>query len=167
VPAVKFPLLTGAIVVAAFVVLALLAFAPGNGDEFDAAGAQEAARNWTGSELTDAPRRRGHGWEVDVRRADGSVVEVNLGTELELIELDEELGPGGGPAHDELIGERRLEAIAAARQRAGQAIVRSVEQERDGSIEVDFVRPDQTVLEVELDPGLQVAGIDHEEIGDE
>ena len=163
----KFPLLAGAIVVAAFGVLALLAFAPGSGDEFDADAAQEAARKWTGWQTTDPPRRRGDGWEVDVRRSDGSIVEVNLGAELELVELDEEVGPGGTPAHDELTGERRQQAIAAARERAGSGVVRSVERERDGTIEVDFVLPDRTVLEVDLDAQLNVTGSDREELGDE
>jgi hypothetical protein len=45
--------------------------------------------------------------------------------------------------------------------------VRSVERERDGSIEVDVVRPDRTVAEVELDRYLRVTGVDREEIGDE
>jgi hypothetical protein len=167
VPAVKLPLLAGAIVVAALVVLALLAFAPGNGDDFDAAAAQEAARTWTGVELTDAPRRRENGWEVDVRSPDGSIVEVNLGPKLELVELDEEIGPGGTPAHDEVMGERRERAIAAARPRAGAGVVRSVERERDGTIEVDFVLPDRTVLEVDLDARLRITGADREELGDE
>jgi hypothetical protein len=164
---VKFPLVAGAIVVALFGVLALLAFAPGNGDDFDADAAQEKARDWTGWHRTDEPRRRGDGWEVDVRRPDGSIVEVNLGPKLELVELDEEVGPGGTPAHDELTGERRLRAIAAARQRAGRGVVRSVERERDGTIEVDLVLPDRTVLEVDLDARLNVTGADREELGDE
>jgi hypothetical protein len=160
-------LLVLAVVVTASGVLALLAFGPGDGDVADASRAREAARDWTGAESTDPPRRRDGGWEVDVHRPDGSVVEVNLGPDLELIELDEELGPGGGPAHDELQGERRARAIAVAHPRAGPGIVRSVERERDGSIEVDVVRPDQTVVEVELDERLRVTDVDHEELGDE
>jgi hypothetical protein len=163
----KFQLWSGAIVVAALLVLVVLAFSPGSGDDFDASAAQQAARNWTGHEMTDPPRRAGDGWEVDVRRADGSVVEVNLGPELELIELDEERGPGGTPADDELQGERRTRAIAAAHAHGVRGRVRSVEQERDGSIEVDVVQPDRTVLEVGLDARLGVQRVDEEEYGDE
>jgi hypothetical protein len=164
---VKPLLLVAAVIVTAVVVLVLLAFTPGSRDGVDAAAAQEVARNWTGWDKTDAPRRRRDGWEVDVHRADGSVVEVNLGPELELLELDEELGPGGGPAHDELAGELRVRAIAVAHARGGPGDVRSVELERDGSIEVDIVRADRTVLEVALDPDLHVTSVAREELGDE
>jgi hypothetical protein len=81
--AVKPLLPGGAVIVTAVVALVLLAFGPGGRDVIDAAAAQEAARNWTGWERTDPPRRRHDGWEVDVHRADGSVVEVNLGPKLE------------------------------------------------------------------------------------
>ena len=60
-----------------------------------------------------------------------------------------------------------MQAIAAARERAGRGVVRSVERERDGTIEVDFVLPDRTVLEVDLDAQLNVTGSDREELGDE
>jgi hypothetical protein len=163
----KFQLFAGALAAAALLILGLLAFSPGSGDEFDAEAAQEAARNWTGHATTEAPRREGAGWEVDVRRADGSVVEVNLGPELQLIELDEELGPGGTPADDEVQGEKRARAIAVVHAHGVRGNVRSVEQERDGSIEVDVVGPGRTVLEVDLDAGLRVLGVSREEFADE
>jgi hypothetical protein len=163
----KFPLFAGTIAIAALAVLALLAFTPGSGDDFDASAAQQAARNWTGFQRTDPPRREGDGWEVDVRREDGSIVEVNLGPKLELIELDEELGPGGTPAHDEVQGTRRARAVAVVHAHGHRGTVRSVEQERDGSIEVDVVRPDRTVLEIDLDADLRVLGVSDEQYGDE
>jgi hypothetical protein len=162
---VKWQLLGSSVVAAALVVLALLALGPG--DDVDPAAAQEAARNWTGFETTDQARREGDGWEVDVRREDGSVVEVNLGPDLELIELDEELGPGGTPAYDEVRGERQARAIAVVHAHGVRGDVRSVERERDGSIEVDVVQPDNTVLEVDLSPGMRVRGVDDEELDDE
>jgi len=163
----KWMYLAIAVVVGAFCALTLMAIGLGGRDVPDAGAAQEAARKWTGWHETDPPRRRAGGWEVDVRRPDGSIVEVNLGRELELVELDEEVGPGGVPAHDELTGERRLQAVAAARPRAGAGVVRSVERELDGTIEVDFVLPDRTVMEVDLDAGLRITGADREELGDE
>ena len=45
--------------------------------------------------------------------------------------------------------------------------MRSVEQERDGTIEVDLVRPDETVLEVDLDARMRIRGSAGEAIGDE
>ena len=163
---VKWQILASSVVAAALVVLALLAFNPG-GDDIDPAAAQQAARNWTGFETTDPARREGNGWEVDVRREDGSVVEVNLGPDLELIELDEELGPGGTPAYDEVQGPKRARAIAVAHAHGVRGDVRSVEQERDGSIEVDVVQDGKTVLEVDLDSRLNVRRVDEEEFDDE
>jgi hypothetical protein len=163
---VAWQILASSLVAAALVVLALLAFSPG-GDDVDAAAAQQAARNWTGLEKTDPPRREGHGWEVDVRREDGSVVEVNLGPDLQLIELDEELGPGGTPADDEVQGAKRAKAIAVVHAHGVRGEVRSVEQEPDGSMEVDVVQPDRTVLEVDLDARMRVQGTATEQFGDE
>jgi hypothetical protein len=159
--------LTVAVVATALAVLALVAFRDTNEDEADAAAARQVALNWTGAELADAPRRDSDGWEIDVRRADGSLVEVTLGPALELRELDEELGRGETRAHDEVTGALRERAIAAARPEAGPGQVRSVELERDGTIEVDVVRSNRRIVEVELDEQLGVKDIDEEDIGDE
>jgi hypothetical protein len=159
--------LTVSVVAISLAVLVLLGFGTTKKDEADAAAARHIALNWTGAELADAPRRDGDGWEVDIRRANGSLVEVTLGPELELRELDEEAGPGDSLAHDEITGERRKRAIAATRPEAGSGQVRSVELERDGTIEVDVVRSNRTVVEVELDDELRVKDIDEEDIGDE
>ena len=123
-------------------VLILVVLATGGEDEPDAASARQAALQWTGAELTDAPRRTGEGWEVDVRRSDGSLVEVEFGTKLELREFDEERGAGGSPAHDEVTGDVRERAIETARTVSGPGSVRSVEREHDGSIEVNIAPPD-------------------------
>jgi hypothetical protein len=159
--------LTVALVAISLAMLALVAFGNTNGDEPDAAAARQVALSWTGAELADTPRPDGDGWEVDVPRADGSLVEVTLGPALELRELDEELGRGETPAHDEVTGAMRERAIAAARPEAGPGQVRTVELERDGTIEVDVVRSSRTVVEVELDEQLRVKDIDEEDIGDE
>ncbi|MGH2745694.1 MAG: hypothetical protein ACRDLY_19170 [Thermoleophilaceae bacterium] len=47
--------------------------------------------------MPENSRRDGDGWEVDVVRPDGSLVEVTIGDQLELKALDEELGPAGAP----------------------------------------------------------------------
>jgi len=149
-------------------VLILVVLATGGEDEPDAASARQAALQWTGAELTDAPRRTGEGWEVDVRRSDGSLVEVEFGTKVELREFDEERGAGGSPAHDEVTGDVRERAIETARTVSGPGSVRSVEREHDGSIEVNIAAPDQTtIVEVELDRQLRVTDVDEEDIGDE
>lgn len=150
----------------AVAVLAFLAFGA-RAEEPDADAARLVALHWTQAERADPPRRDGELWEVDVRRPDGSLVEVTLGRDLELHELDEELGPGGSLPWDELTGALRERAIAAARPAGGPGAVLGVERERDGTIEVDFVLPDRTVLEVDLDAQLNVTGSDREELGDE
>ena len=155
------------LITATVAVLVLVALATRGPDEPDAAAAQRVALQWTGAQLADAPRRDGDGWEVDVRRADGSLVEISLGPTLELRELDEERGAGGATAHDEVTGALRTRAIDAARTVAGPGPVRTVEREHDGSIEVDILAPDQTILEVELDRQLRVTDTDEESITDE
>jgi len=145
----------------------LLVLATGGEERADAASAQRSALRWTGAQLADAPRRDGDSWEVDIRRADGSLVEVRLGPELELRELDEERGAGGVAAADEVTGPLRERAIARARTVSGPGPVRSVEREHDGTIEVDVVRTDRSITEVELDRSLRVTDVDREEIGDE
>ena len=156
------------IIAVALALLAFVAFGPSPEAQPDAAAAQRTALGWADAEVADAPRRVGDGWEVDVRRADGSVVEVTLGGTLDLRELDEERGPGGMRAHDELAGRTRARAIAAARPRAGRVGgVTSVEREDDGTIEVNFATSADDVVEVELDDRLQVKDVDREEAGDE
>jgi hypothetical protein len=159
--------LTVAVVAISVTVVVLMAFGTPKEYEANAEEARQVALNWTGAELTDGPRRDGDGWEVDVRRADGSLVEVNLGPALELREFDEELGRGGTLAHDEVTGALRERAIAAARSEAGPGQVRSVELERDGTIEVNVVQSNRRIVEVELDKQLRVKDIDEEDIGDE
>jgi hypothetical protein len=159
--------LTVAIIAMSLAVLVLLAVGTTKKNEADASAARQVALDWTESERADAPRRDGDGWEVDVRRADGSLVEVTLGPALELRELDEELGRGETLAHDEVTGALRERAIAAARSEAGPGPVRSVELERDGTIEVNVARSNRRIVEVELDEHLRVKDIDEEEIGDE
>jgi hypothetical protein len=92
---------------------------------------------------------------------------VTLGRGLALYELDEEQGPGATRPHDEITGSLRKRAIATARREASDGVVRSVERERDGSIEVDFVTSDENILEVELDSHLRITEVDSEELADE
>jgi hypothetical protein len=160
-------MLRWSLITATVTVLVLVALATQGPDEPDAAAAQRMALQWTGAELADAPRRDSDGWEVDVRRADGSLVEISLGPTLELRELDEERGAGGTAAHDEVTGALRTRAIDAARTVAGPGPVRTVEREDDGSIEVDILATDQMILEVELDRQLGVTDTDEESITDE
>ncbi len=150
----------------AVIVLAFLAFGT-RAQEPDAAAARQAALRWTEAEFADAPRRDGDEWEVDVRRANGSLVEVTLGRSLELRRLDEEIGPAGALPHDEVTGALRERAIAAARDTGRRGAVRSVEHEPDGAVEVDFEGPGRTVIEVELDQDLRVMDVDREDFGDE
>ena len=160
-------ILRWSLITATVAVLVLVTLATRGPEEPDAAAARRVALQWTGAQLADAPRRDGDGWEVDVRRADGSLVEISLGRTLELREVDEERGPGGAAAHDEVTGALRARAIDTARTVAGPGPVRGVERESDGSIEVDILVVDRTILEVELDRQLRVTDTDEESITDE
>lgn len=131
------------------------------------ADASRAALQWIGTGSAEPVRRDGNGWEVDVRRPNGSVIEVALSANLRLRGFDEERAPDGRPAHDEITGHLRDRAIRAARRHAPEGVVRGVERERDGSIEVDIVRADRTVAEIELDQRLRITDTDEEQIGDE
>jgi hypothetical protein len=148
--------------------VALVAIVLGAGTDGEAVGAEQAKAagfRWVGVGTPEAPRRDGDEWEVDVRRPNGSLVEVTVGDQLELRGLDEELGPGGVPASDELAGSARERAIDAALIAVGSARVFSVERESGGSVEVNVRRPDGT-FEVELDSG-QVVEVEPEDPGDE
>ena len=102
-----------------------------------AAEAKTAALSWVGAGEAQAPRREGEAWEVDVVRSNGSLVQVTLGDTLELREFDEELGPAGTPAPDELRGAARAGAIKAAFWHVGPGRVVSVERESSREIDVD------------------------------
>lgn len=112
-------------------------------------------------------RRDGGRWEVDVVRPDGSMVQVNVGDDLELISLDEELGPAGTFAPDELRGRRRAGAVEAAFVETGPGQVVSVERDDNGEIDARIrTRPDGLV-QVELDERFRVLEVHREDLGDE
>ncbi|HEV3377586.1 MAG TPA: hypothetical protein VG126_09945 [Thermoleophilaceae bacterium] len=154
------------VVTAAVVILVAL---DGRGD-IDAADAEAVALDWVGTGFAQAPRRDGDEWEVDVIRPNGSMVEVTIGDGLEARGFDEELGPGGTLAPDELTGERRIAAIDAALAEAGPGEAFSVEQEvREGGdqIEVSITKPDGRHMEVELNDSLEVLEVEDEDPRDE
>lgn len=116
-------------------ILAALSLAPvhGGADGLDAA---RVAANWVGVVETDKPRREGGELEIDVVRADGSLVEVTIGDRMELLGFDEEVGPGGGRAADEVTGSLRARAVRAALAVVAGGRAVGVERERDGELEV-------------------------------
>jgi hypothetical protein len=148
-------------------VLAITLLRPPAEPAASAADAAAAALMWVGAGETQPPRREGDDWEVDVRRADGSLVEVTLGPDLALRQFDEERGPADSAAPDDLVGPRRAQAVAAALRAAGRGDIRYVERERDGTIEIGVLRADRTALEVELDRQLRVTDVDDDTVADE
>jgi hypothetical protein len=139
----------------------------GRDDEgFDAAEAKTAALSWVGVGKAEAPRREGDSWEVDVRRPDGSLVQVTMGDELELRDFDEEFGPAGTPASDELSGVGRERAIEAAYWHVGPGRVVGVERDPTGEIEVGM-RLGGDQVEVRLDERYRVVEVRPEDPGDE
>jgi len=124
------------------------------------------AANWVGAGEASPPRRDGDEWEVDVRRPDGSVVEVTLGADRRLLGLDEERGPRAELAPDELRGPGRARAARAALAAAGPGTVLSVERDEGHAVEVGIRRPGGETIEVELDRRLRATEVEPEDPAD-
>jgi hypothetical protein len=129
--------------------------------------AEAVAVEFVDDGIAQDSRREDEFWEVDVVRPDGSMVQVNLGEDLKLRGLDEELGPAGTLADDELRGAARARAVRAAFKETGPGEVVSVERDPNGGIEVRIQNGGQRQLEVELDRKFRLVEIDDEALGDE
>jgi hypothetical protein len=129
--------------------------------------AEAVAVDFVEDGVVQESRRDGDRWEVEVVRADGSMVQVNLGDNLELRSLDEELGPGGTLASDEVKGPRRVQAVRAAFREAGRGQVVSVERDSARRVKVRIQTKDGRYVGVVLDDRLQVVGVDPEDPDDE
>jgi hypothetical protein len=136
-------------------------------DEQGPLDAEAVAVELVGDGIAQDSRREDDRWEIDVVRPDGSMVQVNLGEDLELRALDEELGPAGTLADDELRGPARARAVQAAYTETGIGKVVSVERDAGQGIEVRIRTKTGRQLEVELDRNLRVLEVDHESLGDE
>jgi hypothetical protein len=128
--------------------------------------AEIAALTWVGVGEAETPRREGDNWEVDVRRPNGSLVQVIMGEELQLRGFDEESGPGGTPAADEQTGDARARAIEAAFWHVGSGRVVGVERDPNGEIEVG-IRLGGDQIEVRLDERYRVIEVHPEDRSDE
>jgi hypothetical protein len=126
-----------------------------------------AALDWVGEGHPQSPRHDGDRWEVDVVRRDGSMVQVNLGEDLRLQGFDEERGPAGGPAHDEVTGAARASAVRAALAEVGPGYVVGVERDSFSEIEVGIRKGKDRQIEVELDERFRVTDVSTEDPGDE
>lgn len=125
------------LVVAVVVVLAGSAIDPGDADaRATAAEAQDATYNWVGVGTAETPRRQRR--RMGGRRPpSGRIARRDHDRDrLELRELDEELGPGGSAAHDEVRGPLRRLAARAALDRTGPGRVLSVERDTSREREV-------------------------------
>jgi hypothetical protein len=129
--------------------------------------AEAAARHWVGGGVVQPARIEDDEWEVDVRRPDGSLVEVTVDHELNLRNLDEELARRGALAHDEVAEPLRSRAIRAAFQVTGAGSVTSVERDARDEIEVNIRLRDGSQVEVELDSALRVGEVEDEDPADE
>ena len=150
-------------------VLASAAFQLRDDDDdegFSTHDAEIAALSWVGAGEAETPRREGGNWEVDVRRPNGSLVQVTLSEDLQLRGLDEEVGPAGTPAPDELRGAAREQAIEAAFRHVGRGRVVGVERDPGGVIEVGL-RLGVDQVEVRLDRRFRVIEVHPEDPGDE
>jgi hypothetical protein len=148
--------------------VAIVALALRLRDEQGPLDAEAVAVELVGDGIAQDSRREDDRWEVDVVRPDGSMVQVSLGEEdLELRSLDEELGPAGTLADDELLGPARARAVRAAFTETGIGKVVSVERDTGHGIEVRVRPGGGRQIEVELDRNYRVLEVDHESLGDE
>jgi hypothetical protein len=155
------------IVLIVLLVLASVAFQLRDEDNgVSEADARIAALSWVPAGQAETPRRDGDNWEVDIRRPDGSLVEVVMGDELQLRAFDEESGPGGAPAPDELTGAARARAMEAAFWHVGPGRVVGVERDPTGEIEVG-IRMGGDQVEVRLDERYRVIEVQPEDRSDE
>jgi hypothetical protein len=136
-------------------------------DEQGPLDAEETAVELVGDGIAQDSRREGDRWEVDVVRPDGSMVQVSLGNDLELQGFDEEQGPAGTLAEDELRGKARVRAVRAAFAETGIGKVVSVERDAGGGVEVRVRTGGRQTLEVELNRDFRVVEVEHESPGDE
>jgi hypothetical protein len=154
------------LIVALLIASAVVQLVRGDGESVSAADAKTAALTWVGVGRAETPRREGGNWEVDVRRPDGSLVQVTMGDQLELRDFDEEFGPAGTPASDELRGTARKRAVEAAFWHVGPGRVVGVERDPTGEIEVGM-RLGQDQVEVRLNERFRVIEVRPEDPGDE
>jgi hypothetical protein len=124
---------------------------------------EAAARKWVADGVTQQPRREEGRWEVDVVRPDGSMVQVSVGDDLELLGLDEESGPAGTLAPDELTGTARARAVQTAFAETSAGQVTSVERDSSGEIEVCIRMRTGRQVEVELDHMWRVVKVDSDD----
>lgn len=151
------PLLLAALITALVVIGLRL------GDRNSPLDVEAAALEWVGDGATQKARREGDTWEVDVVRPDGSMVQVSLGDDLELRGLDEESGPAGTLASDELRGSARARAVQVAFAESRPGEVTSVERDSSGEIEVCIRMRTGRQAEVELDEAFRVVKVDRED----
>lgn len=155
-------------IVFAAMALAIVVMGIELGEDSDPLKAELAALEWVGGEgVSQVPRRDGDNWEVDVIRPDGSMVQVSLGKDLELLGLDEEHGPAGTFAADEATGKLRERAVRAAFAEVGAGEVVGVELESGQRLEVGVLLRGGRQVEVELDSRLRVTEVEKEDPRDE
>jgi hypothetical protein len=146
--------------------IALLVIGFELGEDTNPLDAEVAALDAVPDGVSQGPRRDGDNWEVDVVRPDGSMVQVSLSKNLDLLGLDEEYGPAGTLAPDEARGANRVRAVRAAFAEVGTGEVVGVERESGGRYEVGVLLRDGQV-EVELDRNFRVVEVEGEDPRDE
>jgi hypothetical protein len=136
-------------------------------DEEGPLDAEAVAMRLVAGGVAQESRHDGDRWEVDVVRDDGSMVQVNLGENLELRSIDEELGPAGTLAPDEVTGAARLRAVKAAFAETGPGQVVSVERDSPREIKVRIQTSNGRQVGVVLNRDMRVLAVDAEDLGDE
>ena len=157
---------TTILIVFGAITIALLVMGFELGEDTNPAAAEVAALDAVGDGVSQVARRDGDRWEVDVVRPDGSMVQVSLTKGLDVLGMDEEVGPAGTLAPDEARGPARVRAVRAAFEEVGPGEVIGVERESGGRYEVGVLQRGGQV-EVELDRNFRVTEVEGEDPRDE
>ena len=129
--------------------------APLTGEAFESA--TEAALADVGGGTVAGAESDDGGYEVEIRREDGTSVEVTVDRDFEVVRREVD-GPDDSDDDDQVIGDELARVSTAATAAVGGGVVSDAEREEDGSYEVEVVTDDGREIDVRLDAELAVIG---------
>lgn len=98
------------------------------------------------------------GFEVEIRREDGTTVDVTLDRDFEVLRREVDGPDDDDDADEQVTADERERASAAALAATGGGAVNDVERDDDGSYEVEVITDDGREIDVRLDAELTVVG---------
>jgi uncharacterized membrane protein YkoI len=134
--------------------------APPTGTDREFSRAVEAALVETGAGVATSFEAGRSGYDVEVRLADGSDVDVDLDAEFAVVRVRPDLEPDNDsdPVAETVDLARAYDAVIAhvANERVGGGTVASIELDDDGGYDADVTLDDGAEIEVHLDDTFDV-----------